>query len=157
MSLQGSDLVQDSQLQVKILEDRTIHYVRDKSSTERLAIIEQTWHRVRKVGHGGFGVVWLESCTSGNAKKIRAVKELKTVKENGSHVNYIRELEAVAKFSHEKVFKATVRMPKSGSCNLSTTISSFNHTAGMLPSSPSSSQWNILSMGTCNSIFGRLP
>lgn len=36
--------------------------------------------------------------------QLRAVKEIPKEKSTSSHVDYARELEAMAKFSHEKVF-----------------------------------------------------
>ena len=103
MSTTGSDLVRDSEIKVKIFGNQTIQYVRNPLSRERRAMVEETWQRVNELGRGGYGVVWLEKCISDSTNRVRAVKELRTGGGDVSTTTYFRELEAVAKFSHERV------------------------------------------------------
>jgi hypothetical protein len=78
-------------------------------SQQRRIREQERWQRTKHLGSGSFGVVWLETCTEGSSSgRVRAVKEI--VKGTASvTVVYSRELEAIAKFSQEKVsnFKDT--------------------------------------------------
>ncbi|KAI1273864.1 kinase-like domain-containing protein [Xylaria sp. FL0933] len=57
-----------------------------------------------RLGHGGFGVVWLEKAHSANQSSIclRAVKELRVGQENIRRRECIRELQALVKFSQQR-------------------------------------------------------
>jgi hypothetical protein len=59
---------------------------------------------LKKIGSGGFGDIWLERCTSGGQPddNLRAVKQMTVDRKYGS-IDYNRELEAIAKFSHKRV------------------------------------------------------
>ena len=57
----------------------------------------------RHIGIGMFGTVWLEKCTSDGGSKLRAVKEVRKIRENFDSIDYDRELEAIAKLSQQKV------------------------------------------------------
>lgn len=66
--------------------------------------MESKWQRTKELGRGSFGVVWLEKCTSGpDLGQVWAVKELRKGTRTVSPVSYARELEAIAKFSLERV------------------------------------------------------
>jgi serine/threonine protein kinase len=93
-----SDLVRDSKLETRIFDDQTVHsYIRQRIYQE------EYWKRERLLGRGSYGQVWLEKCTSSNKTgKLRAVKEIRK-EPNSNAIEYDRELEAVAKFSHDKV------------------------------------------------------
>ncbi|KPM41375.1 hypothetical protein AK830_g5195 [Neonectria ditissima] len=106
------DLVRDSQLATRFLgAGATKHtiYVTPSQSTRRSRVrAEQIWQRERKLGNGTFGHVWLERCASGpTSGSVRAVKEMP--KDSSLPVNYLRELEAMAKFSHEKYVHCFVK------------------------------------------------
>jgi hypothetical protein len=65
------------------------------------------WQRQRKIGGGGFGSVWLEKCTKGGKNRdieVRAIKQIEISQQNSARIDYNRELEAIAKFSHWKVW-----------------------------------------------------
>ncbi|KAH7022221.1 kinase-like domain-containing protein [Ilyonectria destructans] len=101
-----SDLIRDSQLTTRFLPDGTtqhaIYSTRVQSGRRRRIRVEETWRKERELGNGTFGRVWLEGCIAGPATgKLRAVKEIDKNSEV-SAIDYSRELEAVAKFSHEK-------------------------------------------------------
>ena len=98
------DLVQISMLDTTFHSDPeyTLHvkYVSGSTANQRRVRKEERWKRERKLGRGGFGIVWLERCTQGDSKgEVRAVKEVPK-RESG---DYYRELEAIALFSHTKV------------------------------------------------------
>jgi hypothetical protein len=107
-----SDLVRDSKLESSILDDYTIHtkYISNPATGERRTRVEERWQRTKELGRGSYGVVWLEKCTSGpGSGQLRAVKELRKEPANVSPIHYHRELEAIAKFSHERVRPRSTR------------------------------------------------
>ena len=98
------DLVQLSKLETQFHSDpeytQHVQYVSGSTPRQRRVQKEERWKRQRKLGHGGFGIVWLEQCIQGDSEgKVRAVKEIQKLE--SSH--YYRELEAIALFSHSKV------------------------------------------------------
>lgn len=110
---QISDLVRDSKLETFFLADggvKTVHTFResDPTSGRRLVTRQEHWQRQRRVGGGASGSVWIEKCTDcgrlggpqGDA--VRAVKQI-DMKTSLRSIDYNRELEAIAKFSHTKV------------------------------------------------------
>jgi hypothetical protein len=106
MSAPLSDLVLDSKLQAEAFDDHTLqtNYISNPSTRERRVRVEEKWQRTKKLGSGSHGVVWLEKCLSGpNSGQLRAVKELRKDASHESTLDYRRELEAIAKFSQERV------------------------------------------------------
>lgn len=103
----ASDLIRDSELQATFHDGYTKHVVnmsgpdvRQRKNTRQ----EQRWQKVKRLGHGSFGTVWLESLSSGQSQvSERAVKVVKKRSEDSNPIDYSRELEAVAKFSHPRV------------------------------------------------------
>lgn len=98
------DLVQLSKLEVYPHSDpeytQHVRYVSGSTATQRRVRQEEKWKREKKLGRGGYGTVWLERCVQGDRKsEVWAVKEVP--KHGSSH--YLRELEAIAFFSHHKV------------------------------------------------------
>jgi len=95
------ELVRDFELNATIRGKQTVH---NRVSGRREAPQKETWERRKKLGRGGFGSVWLEHNIDGGqtSRKIRAVKELRPGK-TLIVAEYVRELEALAKFSQEKV------------------------------------------------------
>ena len=101
------DLVRDSQLDVELRDGYTVHvYFESNPDSRRRAVQrEETWKLERHIGGGAFGSVWLETCTSGRQKgAVRAVKRIALRQKSTRDAVYIRELEAIAKFSHPKVW-----------------------------------------------------
>jgi hypothetical protein len=101
--MQLSDLVRDAKLPTKFRPNHTVHTVFESSDLPRRQTRrqrrEEIWVRSKKLGCGGYGTVWLEECGT----RLRAVKEIVKNTEAGSSAEYIRELEAIAKFSHSRV------------------------------------------------------
>ncbi|KAM0209003.1 hypothetical protein ACHAPA_010903 [Fusarium lateritium] len=95
------ELVQDFKIESTTLQnDLTIHA---RSLGRRK---QEIWRRRDILGHGGHGVVWLEHKVDGDnaadgVVECRAVKTVQTL--GRGPVHYIRELEALAKFSQDKV------------------------------------------------------
>ncbi|ETS80188.1 hypothetical protein PFICI_07717 [Pestalotiopsis fici W106-1] len=98
------DLVYDSKIETEFLDScwRHIFYDTGSSAKQRRIPREERWIRREFVGRGTYGSVYLEQCDIGNSQKLRAVKEIKKSIRPGEKLDYIRELEAVAKFSHQK-------------------------------------------------------
>jgi hypothetical protein len=100
------DLVHDSQLDVEVRNDCIVHlYFESSSPTNRRAEPrEETWKEQEQIGGGGFASVWLQICTNGTKKgEVRAVKKIPVRQDRLRDQTYVRELEAIAKFSHKKV------------------------------------------------------
>jgi hypothetical protein len=100
-----SDFVTDSKLEVEFF-DKYITQTRLNSNLatgQRQTQHVEHWQRTKRIlGSGSYGVVWLEECIAGpGSGEVRAVKELS--KGTGVSTNYNRELEAIARFSQEKV------------------------------------------------------
>lgn len=100
-----SDLVRDSKIETEFSDScfRHVFYDTGESAKQRRVRREERWVRRNFVGRGAYGSVYLEQCVTGTSKKIRAVKEVKKSVVAGQELDYVRELEAVAKFSHQKV------------------------------------------------------
>ncbi|KAJ5906473.1 Tetratricopeptide-like helical [Penicillium subrubescens] len=110
-----SDLILDSKLETHFLPDCTVHTFQesDPNSRQRLVIRSEHWRRQRKIGGGGFGTVWLETCTQGSRgttqnAPVRAVKQIDLDPRLGK-LDYNRELEAIAKFSHTRYERCFVK------------------------------------------------
>lgn len=104
------DLVSDTELKTTFVPDctkETVHSFNesDRVSGRRNIVRTEHWHRRTRIGKGGYGEVWIEKCIKGGksgSPVVRAVKQMPT----GEHVErsqYLRELEAIAKFSQQKV------------------------------------------------------
>ena len=101
------DLIQHQQLEVKLHDGYTIHEYFERGTLSRSrhrTVLRDIWKEVKQIGGGAFGSVWLETCTSGRQKgSVRAVKKIALRGNNVSDAAYLRELEAISKFSHPKV------------------------------------------------------
>ncbi|KAJ5859895.1 hypothetical protein N7534_005172 [Penicillium rubens] len=113
------DLIRDSKLETYFLPDCTVDTVHrfqesDSASRQRLVTRLEHWRRQRRVGNGGFGTVWLEECIKAGRPggtqdgTVRAVKQIDMDTRFGS-IDYNRELEAIAKFSHSRYERCFVK------------------------------------------------
>lgn len=103
-----TDLVHDSKLDTRFVEDGGVVHVSYVSTPglRRKERKEERWKSSRILARGSFGRVWLQECAHDNgSKSFRAVKEIfkQKVANEEKPIDYTRELEAIAKFSHTKV------------------------------------------------------
>jgi hypothetical protein len=109
------DLVRDSKLETQPgTHGDTIHIFRDPSRQRRTTERER-WRYKSLIGHGGGGVVWLQekvtkrsTSASVETRAVKAIKvdephEPKSTHQLSIAEQYVRELEALAKFSQRKV------------------------------------------------------
>jgi len=101
-----SDIARDSRLDIEVFADHAIHtYYSSNPAAGRIQVRDK-WERKGKLGSGGFATVYLESCVSGpNSGELRAVKVIN----KRLTTNWDRELETIAKFSHERYRHCFVR------------------------------------------------
>jgi hypothetical protein len=94
------DLVQDSKLRTVFRDSTTIHLHLEIDETGRRFSQEEHWKWEQHLGQGGFGEVKLQRCITKAAKldSVRAVKIM-----DKKSFDYNRELEAIAKFSNDRV------------------------------------------------------
>jgi hypothetical protein len=105
MAPNTSDFIKDTRLEIEVFADHTIQttFVSNPTTGQRRTQVHERWQRTKELGHGSFGVVRLEECTTGpSLGELRAVKELRKGTVDVSP-NYYKELEAIAKFSQERV------------------------------------------------------
>jgi hypothetical protein len=102
-----SDLVVDSRLNTEFRDSVTIHSFLEIDEAGERSCREEHWKVERSLGHGGFGQARLERCATvgGNQGALRAVKIIDTQSKSYKSLDFNRELEAVAKFSHIRVSK----------------------------------------------------
>lgn len=109
-----SDLVRDTKLEVEVYPNHTVQitYVSNPATGQRRTRLEQRWQPSGEAGRGSFGYVRLETCSSGpETGQVRAVKELWKSGSGLRALSWVRELEAVAKFSQERVRKPSTPTP----------------------------------------------
>ena len=102
-----SDLVLDSKSDTRFDPGFTVHTYRERShsSQGRAVQREEYWRRDSQLGGGAYGSAWLEKRVQSHRDvKVRAVKRISTKPlGDGRQLDFGRELEAIAKFSHDKV------------------------------------------------------
>ncbi|KAI1452649.1 kinase-like domain-containing protein [Annulohypoxylon moriforme] len=106
------DIVRDSRLDTEIFGSYTQHivYVSGSSARERHVRKEERWVRDRFLGQGAYGTVHLErSEQKDGVTRLRAVKQIKKFSVAGKELEYMRELEAISKFSHSRYSHCFVR------------------------------------------------
>ncbi|KAI9768503.1 MAG: hypothetical protein M1840_004913 [Geoglossum simile] len=109
---QVSDLVRDSKLETTFYEKHIqhIYHVAGTNPRQRKIRKVECWERLRNLGSGSFGTVWLEKLiTDSGEEKHRATKELRKGNQQSVGIDYGRELEAIVKLSHEKVITCFVK------------------------------------------------
>lgn len=95
----SSDLIEFFKLETRFLDDCIEHtrVIPDPARERRKPIKEvKQWRRVRELGEGGFGIVWLEKEQGG---ELRAIKEIRKRDQQSNRIDISRELLAMAYFS----------------------------------------------------------
>ncbi|KAK2771851.1 calcium/calmodulin-dependent protein kinase type 1B [Colletotrichum kahawae] len=103
-----SDLVQGLKLETSFSPSYTQHTFnkRGTSGREWKIRVHERWTRKKRLGQGSYGTVWLETCerpARRHSPAVRAVKEIPVDSTVTEKMDYYRELEAVMKFSQERV------------------------------------------------------
>lgn len=113
-----SDLVVESRIEAawdpETEQTTQIRTVVGVSASRRRLKSEETWKRKRILGRGAYGTVWLEERTAGSGPRdgeshLRAIKEIRKRPHVSSASEFHRELEAIAKFSHDRFAHCFVR------------------------------------------------
>jgi hypothetical protein len=99
------DLVLDSRLRTEFRDSITIHSYLEIDDAGGRYSREEYWTRDQFLGRGGFGQVRLERCaTKGTMEgSLRAVKIINKPLDPSESLDFNRELEAIAKFSNDRV------------------------------------------------------
>jgi len=102
------DLIRDSKLETQISDrDVVIHTYHESHTLSRKRLVTRVehWRRRHFIGGGSYGSVWMEECIKGQRDiQVRAVKKIPTpTHQRSKPIDYNRELEAIAKFSHPNV------------------------------------------------------
>lgn len=144
MAPNTSDFIKDTRLEIEVFADHTIQttFISNPATGQRRTPVHERWQQTKELGHGSFGLVRLEECTTGpSSGELRAVKELRKGTADASP-NYHKELEAIAKFSQERV--GTLEMPGKEYILIATSIeiTSFALSVGTKTTAQSSLLWN---------------
>jgi len=109
------ELVNSAQLETQFRSNNTtVHTYHEigRHASQRRLRREEIWEKKEDIGHGAYGSVWLEQCSTESEIKVRAVKGMKKFNpykpSESSNRDFVRELGAVIKFSHPKVGTTTV-------------------------------------------------
>jgi Protein tyrosine and serine/threonine kinase len=99
------DLVLDSRLRTRFNGSEAIHSFVEIDGAGRRTDRKEHWKWERGLGRGGFGQIQLERCVTTGTKKdaMRAVKIISKQTNSRMSLDFNRELEAIAKFSHDRV------------------------------------------------------
>ncbi|KAI0811653.1 kinase-like protein [Xylaria sp. FL0064] len=115
MSFSESRLVATSRLETEFLPECTKHRLRNSNSSQ-LPVVEEFWEFRSTIGKGTFGVVRIEQRrasrhhpTPSPPGQLRAVKEISKSVVLSQKWNYMKELEAIARFSSSQYAPYFVR------------------------------------------------
>src|SRR5438034_987774 len=106
-----SDFVRDSKLEITFYEKymQHIYYVSGANPHQRKMRKKEDWEKYGNLGTSTFGTVWLEKLITDNSEeKYRAIKEIRKGMQQSRAIDYSYELEAIAKFSHQKVQRSSI-------------------------------------------------
>jgi hypothetical protein len=149
-TLGESDLVKDSKLETIFRHEYTIHIFDVSGETQRQIRREERWKKEEELGKGGFGIVWRETLvTDTGISRERAVKKIH------KRADYVRELEAIAKFSHAKVRLSLISMRWESHGKSSTYGALCNHSDGTSVMTRFILRWNTFSWALSNPVSRR--
>lgn len=99
------DIVRDYKIETRFISRREVaHVYDDPNAPPSSQQYEEYWKsEKRPIGSGGQGQVYLQKCFGG--RQIGAVRAVKVIPFEGAggKRRYLRELEAIIKFSHPRV------------------------------------------------------
>ncbi|KAH8654240.1 kinase-like domain-containing protein [Ilyonectria robusta] len=96
------DLLRDYELVTQFHGRHTIHRFEDPDAPPSSPQRWEYWENEGRIGRGGQGEVFLQKCTSGSRSYTqRAVKKI-PLPYDGGRRRYIREIETIIKFSHDR-------------------------------------------------------
>lgn len=115
-----SDLVLDTQIRVDF--HQTLHQTAHHRFTfewvtfsgrftgRRRRYREDVWIKGRLLGRGSYGNVYLHQCATGDGGRpqLQAVKTIDKAQMVAHRINYHKEIEAIAKFSQQKVCRSII-------------------------------------------------
>ncbi|RSM15123.1 hypothetical protein CDV31_005057 [Fusarium ambrosium] len=99
-----NDLLRDYRLQTRFDKSHTIHFFDDPDAPPSSPQRQEHWKKSRTLGHGGQGRVVLQTCTGGSRGYTQRAVKMIPLQEDGRQ-RYLRELETIIKFSHDKYAK----------------------------------------------------
>ena len=100
------DLIEHFKLDAQVKAEYTLHteYVSDHQRGIRKVIVEKRWFKMKHIGQGAFGEVWLEVRREGEkVTEERATKIIQKRPMAKVEIDYRRELLALAKLSKDEV------------------------------------------------------
>ena len=101
------DTVTDNELASEVTENFTVHTYLQESENGPPQSADEIWKRKEHLGSGSYGTVWLETCTLG--KKVGQYRAVKMITYNERRLPFsliVRELDAIGKFSRNKVCRS---------------------------------------------------
>ncbi|KAK2611432.1 hypothetical protein N8I77_004771 [Diaporthe amygdali] len=109
------DLVRDTKLDTVFDGPFTVHNYDDSDdeNNSRSTHRSEYWESKDRLAQGGFGEVWLQKCEQGQrgpSPDLRAVKVIQRSSFGNKNLDYINELEAIAKFSQKRYSKCFVKL-----------------------------------------------
>jgi hypothetical protein len=146
-----SELVEHFRLDAQCHDDHTLVSlpVRGRRSEKR----QEKWTRMKALGQGSFGIVWLEQKVGEDTKDVRAVKEIRKGMGHrlAFNIDYARELYAMARLT--RVSTPTMTSGSSNFWWISTPTILPSSMAGMKTMAPSSFRWNTFRTATWQTVF----
>lgn len=94
-----SDLVEHFRLDAQCHDDHTLIYLPVRG--RRCEKIQEKWTKLRPLGQGSFGIVWLEQKVGEDTRDVRAVKGIRKGMGHqlAFNIYYARELYAMARLT----------------------------------------------------------
>lgn len=144
-------IVLRTQLDVRFTAGRNItHHVRYRTTRpgQKAESVEDSWRRMRELGQGTFGKVYMERCIKGEREQqVHAVKRIRKTED----YDWTWELRAVALFSAERVCHCSdmvtrwsMALTKTNDFSFATSL--WSPPAGTSPTVTYTSLWSFWSM-----------
>jgi len=97
--------VRDYRLETQFPKKRVVVHVYDDGNS-----VPERWKSERRpIGSGGQGTVYLQTCTDGIRRYTQRVVKMIPLQDTSGRRHYLRELQIVVRFSHDRVRLASRR------------------------------------------------